>query len=495
MRDSGTLGTGMCEIFFTFDLGFGLIRYMQASETAKIVDIDGAGQYREVRSYTERLCEPLKTEDYIPQPIVDVSPARWNIAHTTWFFEEMILKKFVSDYKVFDESFGFLFNSYYNTIGERTPRDNRGALSRPTVTEIFAYRKYVDEKMFELLSQSEPPAIAGGLTHPGTQLAEMRSPVNAVLNSAHLQPPATAGGSDLSNLVILALNHEQQHQELLLTDLKYTFSINPLFPAYRKGFVPEEQSEPPAIAGGLTDPITTTGEPNAQLATDLNPANLQPPATAGGSDWIELHGGIHEIGHTGDGFCFDNELSRHKVYLNDFAISKRLTTNGEFLEFIDAGGYRDHRFWHSEGWDWVNQNGIDSPLYWHTTDGERSHLTLGGLRKLPLDAPVCHVSYYEAAAFAEWKGMRLPTEFEWEAANERFNWGKRWEWTNSAYLPYPGFAKAAGAVGEYNGKFMINQMVLRGASVVTPEGHSRPSYRNFFHPHLRWQFTGIRLAR
>ncbi len=398
---------------------------MQPRKATITISNNLAEFFRSVRQYTEHLCEPLKTEDYIPQPIVDVSPARWNIAHTTWFFEEMILKKFVSDYKVFDESFGFLFNSYYNTIGERTPRDNRGAMSRPTVAEVFAYRKYVDEKMQELLS--EPGAIATGLP----------------------------------DLLILGLNHEQQHQELLLTDLKYTFSINPLFPAYREGFVPEESSEPGAIATGFSD----------------------------------FEAGIYEIGHTGDSFCFDNELSRHKVYLHDFAIANSLVTNGEFLEFIDAGGYRDHRFWHAEGWDWVNQNGIDSPLYWHKTDSEWSHFTLSGLRNLSLDAPVCHASFYEASAFAEWKGMRLPTEFEWEAASEKFAWGKRWEWTNSAYLPYPGFAKAAGAVGEYNGKFMINQMVLRGASVVTPAGHSRPSYRNFFHPHLRWQFTGIRLAK
>jgi len=405
------------ETSFNFHHGFGLIRKMQPSKATTTTGLDLAESFRNVRQYTEHLCEPLKIEDYIPQPIVDVSPARWNIAHTTWFFEEMILKKFVSDYKVFDENFGFLFNSYYNTIGERTPRDNRGALSRPTVAEVFAYRKHIDAKMLELLL--EPGAVATGL----------------------------------ADLVILGINHEQQHQELLLTDLKYTFSVNPLFPAYREEFAPEEKGETPALAGG--QPFT------------------------------ELEAGIYEIGHTGDGFCFDNELSRHKVCLSDFTISNSLVTNGEFLEFIDAGGYRDHRFWHAEGWDWVNQNNINSPLYWHKIDGEWSHFTLGGLRKLPLDAPVCHVSFYEASAFAEWKDARLPTEVEWEAANEQFAWGKRWEWTNSAYLPYPGFSKAAGAVGEYNGKFMINQMVLRGASAVTPEGHSRPSYRNFFHPHLR----------
>ncbi|HYJ90246.1 MAG TPA: ergothioneine biosynthesis protein EgtB, partial [Pyrinomonadaceae bacterium] len=264
---------------------------------------------------------------------------------------------------------------------------------------------------------------------------------------------------EIEQLTLLGLNHEQQHQELFLTDLKYTFSLNPLFPVYREDFAIEEKTE------------------------------------SGAESFVELEGGIYDIGYDRDGFCFDNELARHKVYLNDFEISKRLVTNIEFLEFIQDGGYSDHRLWHSEGWDWVNQNQVDSPLYWHQRDGEWFHFTLAGLRPLPLDAPVCHISFYEAAAFTEWREMRLPTEFEWETASDKFNWGLRWEWTNSAYLPYPGFKKVAGAVGEYNGKFMINQMVLRGASVATPEGHSRKTYRNFFHPHLRWQFTGIRLAR
>ena len=379
--------------------------------------------YTNVRSYTEKLCEPLEIEDYIPQPVVDVSPPKWNIAHTTWFFEEMILKKHAHGYKVFDEHFSFLFNSYYNSIGDRTARDHRGALSRPTVKQVFAYRKYVDEKMLEFLSV--PEAFETGVI----------------------------------DLVILGLNHEQQHQELFLTDLKYTFSTNPLFPVYREDFAVKEKVE------------------------------------SGTGTFVEIKGGIHEIGFGGGGFCFDNELARHKVYLNDFAISDRLVTNAEFIEFIDAGGYTDFRLWHSEGWDWVNQNAVKSPLYWHRRADGWSHFSLAGLRKLPLDAPVCHVSYYEAAAFAEWKGCRLPTEAEWETGCEKFDWGKRWEWTNSAYLPYPGYKKAAGAIGEYNGKFMINQMVLRGASAITPPGHSRPSYRNFFHPHLRWQFTGIRLAK
>jgi ergothioneine biosynthesis protein EgtB len=381
--------------------------------------------YARVRSYTEHLCEPLEIEDYIPQPVVDVSPPKWNIAHTTWFFEEMILKKFAPDYKVFDENFGFLFNSYYNSIGERTARDHRGDLSRPTVKRVFEYRKHVDEKMLELLSETGA---------------------------------AATGSLSAKDLVVLGLNHEQQHQELFVTDLKYTLSVNPLFPAYREGYTPEVTAE--------------SGLPG----------------------FADVEGGIYEIGYDGDGFCFDNELSHHKVYLDDFAISTSLVTNAEFLQFVNDGGYSNPLLWHSEGWDWVNRESVKSPLYWHDRDGEWVHFTLGGLRKLPPDAPVCHISFYEAAAFAEWKGMRLPTEFEWETANPKFDWGLRWEWTNSAYLPYPGFKKPAGAVGEYNGKFMINQMVLRGASVATPEGHSRATYRNFFHPHLRWQFTGLRLV-
>ena len=388
--------------------------------SVKSTALDLRQSYLDIRQATESLCVPLETEDYIPQPVVDVSPPKWNIAHTTWFLEEMILKKYVLDYRVFDETFGFLFNSYYNSVGDRTRRDHRGSLSRPTVKQVFAYRRYVDERMTQLL--------AGKVS------------------------------DEVRELTLLGLNHEQQHQELFLTDLKYTFSVNPFFPAYRDDYVPEEEG------------------------------------TAAG-DFINIEGGINEIGFAGDGFCFDNELARHKVYLNDFAIHSQPVTNGEFVEFVEDGGYSDFRLWHSEGWDWVNQNEIASPLYWYEREGGSYHYTFGGLRPLPLEAPVCHISFYEAAAFAEWKGCRLPTEFEWEAANEKFDWGKRWEWTQSAYLPYPGFTKVPGAVGEYNGKFMINQMVLRGASAITPEGHSRSTYRNFFHPHLRWQLTGIRLAK
>lgn len=377
--------------------------------------------YTEIRAYSEKLCQPLEIEDYIPQPMVDVSPPKWNIAHTTWFFEEMILKKFVSGYREFDPRFGYLFNSYYNSIGERTRRDQRGALSRPTVAEVFRYRQHVDAAM-QMILQDE-------LT------------------------------DELRDLVVLGLQHEQQHQELLLADLKYIFSCNPLFPSYDAELVREEQSETCA------------------------------------SEWIEIAGGKYDIGFAGDGFCFDNELGRHTVWLSPFALRKSLITNAEYLEFIADGGYQNFSLWHAEGWDWVQQHQINAPLYWYNNDGVWTQFTLAGLRPLKPDAPVCHVSFYEAAAFAEWKQMRLPTEFEWEAAAAQFNWGLRWEWTNSAYLPYPNFTKASGAVGEYNGKFMINQMVLRGASVATPREHSRPSYRNFFHPPLRWQFTGIRLAK
>jgi ergothioneine biosynthesis protein EgtB len=323
--------------------------------------------YGEVRRRTEKLCRPLETEDYVPQPIVDVSPPKWHIAHTTWFFEEMILKKFAPEYQVFDENFAFLFNSYYNTLGERVLRHKRGDLSRPTVKQIFAYRKYVDEQMENFL--------------------------RADLSSA------------VKDLVILGLNHEQQHQELFLTDLKYIFGCNPLFPVYDAAEILEEKVE------------------HAASARD---------------SFIERQGGICEIGYEGEGFCFDNELARHKVYLNDFSIAGNLVTNAEFIEFIEDGGYRNFNLWHSEGWDWINQTGVSAPLYWSEKDGEWFQFTLGGLRQLNPRAPVCHVSFYEAAAFAEWRGMRLPTEFEWEAAaSDKFDWGLRWEWTNSAYLPYP----------------------------------------------------------
>jgi ergothioneine biosynthesis protein EgtB len=377
-------------------------------------------RYTVIRQYSKHICEPLQTEDYVVQPVEEVSPPKWHLGHTTWFFETFILKPNVPAYQDFNADYNYVFNSYYETVGNRVIRTDRGNLSRPTVMDIMRYREYVDEAMISFLCD-EPSA-------------------------------------DVKELIVLGFNHEQQHQELLMTDIKYILGHNPLFPAYDKEYKkPKEDTASP--------------------------------------DFIPVKDGIYEVGFACDGFCFDNELARHKVYLNDFEISNRLVTNAEYLAFINAGGYRDFRFWHAEGWDWVKANHMAAPLYWHYIDEAWHHYTYNGLQAVDMDAPVCHISYYEAYAYANWKGMRLPTEFEWEVAATRFNWGARWEWTESAYLPYPGFVKAAGAIGEYNGKFMVNQKVLRGASEVTPKGHSRITYRNFFHPHLRWQFTGIRLAR
>ena len=380
-----------------------------------------AEKYLGVRRRTEEICHPLKTEDYVVQPVVDVSPPKWHLGHTTWFFETFVLKDSVAGYKEFDPAYNFVFNSYYETIGARVIRTDRGNLSRPTVEDIYRYRAYVDRAMNELL--------IGGMS------------------------------AELMDVVTLGLNHEEQHQELLITDIKYILGHNPLFPAYH------EQERV----------LTATQAPRGEF--------------------IEMPGDIYKIGYCGTGFCFDNELSRHKVYLESYSIASELVTNEEYVEFISAGGYTNHTLWHAEGLDWVKNNQIAAPMYWYQIDGKWYNYTLFGLVELDMNRPVCHISFYEAAAFAAWKGKRLPTEFEWEAAASKFNWGARWEWTDSAYLPYPGFKKAPGAIGEYNGKFMVNQMVLRGASEATPVGHSRNSYRNFFHPHLRWQYTGIRLAQ
>jgi ergothioneine biosynthesis protein EgtB len=379
-------------------------------------------KYRDVRKYTEELCKPLKTEDYVVQPVVDVSPPKWHIGHTTWFFETFILKPNMKDYKEFDPQYNYVFNSYYETVGARVIRTDRGNLSRPSVEDIYKFRKHVDAAMDEFLAK----------------------PLS----------------KELQELLILGLNHEQQHQELLATDIKYILGNNPLFPAYKSSRGDKE---------------------NYSSKKD--------------NGFAKIKKGIYEIGFSGDGFCFDNELSRHEVLLQDFSIANDLVTNGEFLDFINAGGYKNFNYWHAEGWDWVKTNNIHSPLYWHFIDDEWYYYTLYGLQKVNKNEPVCHISFYEAFAYASWKGMRLPTEFEWEIAAQHFDWGKRWEWTESAYLPYPGFTKAPGAIGEYNGKFMVNQQVLRGASEVTPPEHSRITYRNFFQPHLRWQFTGIRLAQ
>jgi ergothioneine biosynthesis protein EgtB len=377
-------------------------------------------QYRTIRQASEAICRPLRTEDYVVQPVVDVSPPKWHLGHTTWFWETFVLMKYDLAYKVFNADYNYVFNSYYETIGARVIRTDRGNLSRPSVEDVYAYRKYVDAAMERLLSCQADDV--------------------------------------LRDTLLLGLNHEQQHQELLWTDIKFILGHNPLFPALSEKDIDE---------GGV----------------------------GAGGGFVPMPAGIYEIGFEGDGFCFDNELARHKVYLNDHEISSSLVTNAEYLDFIKAGGYENFIYWHAEGWDWVKNNQVKGPLYWHFIDGKWYYYTLAGLRPVDPKAPVCHISYYEAVAYAAWKGMRLPTEWEWEASSGKFSWGKRWEWTESAYLPYPGFKKAEGAIGEYNGKFMVSQMVLRGASVATPAHHSRSTYRNFFHPHLRWQFTGIRLAR
>jgi len=377
-------------------------------------------KYQSVRNLSEAICAPLKIEDYVPQPAVFVSPPKWHLAHSTWFFEEFILKRFAKDYKIFDEDFSFLFNSYYNNVGKRVFRADRGNITRPSVQEVYQYREHVDQAMSRLIQNSDDP--------------------------------------ELVHLITLGLNHEQQHQELMITDIKYILGNNPIFPVY---------------------------DPNVML-TDTANENY---------GYLHVEEGVYEVGFAGGGFCFDNEQGKHKVFIQDFEISKSLVTNGEYMDFIEDNGYENFNFWLDEGWSWVNENKVEAPMYWHRIDEAWHYYTLGGLQKVDPDAVLTHVSYFEAYAYASWKGMRLPTEFEWETASDLFQWGQRWEWTNSAYLAYPGFEKAAGAIGEYNGKFMINQMVLRGASVATSPGHSRKTYRNFFHPEERWQFTGIRLAR
>lgn len=377
-------------------------------------------KYLEIRAHTETICQPLQLEDYVVQVAEFASPAKWQLAHTTWFFETFILQEHLPEYQLFNKEFPFLFNSYYNNKGKRILRSNRGNLSRPSTEEVYAYRKYVDEQM-QLLLEQEP--------------------------------------EKLNDLIMLGLQHEQQHQELLLSDIKYMFGQHPSFPPY--------------------DPFTQL------LNREQNHAK----------GWLSMSEGLYDIGYRGKDFCFDNELGAHKVYLQSYQISKDLVTNAEYIEFINSGGYADFNLWFDEGWTWLQENQIKAPLYWHQVDGKWMHYSLAGFKELEPNDILKHISFYEAAAYAEWKGMRLPTEFEWEAASNQFEWGQRWEWTNSAYLAYPGYKRAAGALGEYNGKFMINQMVLRGASIATAPGHSRNTYRNFFHPNAQWQFTGIRLAK
>jgi ergothioneine biosynthesis protein EgtB len=406
-----------------------------------------AEHYQQVRHVSEQLCQPLVTEDYGIQSMADVSPPKWHLAHTTWFFETLLLVPNLPGYEVFHPKFGYLFNSYYESIGERHPRPQRGLLSRPTVEEVYRYRAHVDQAMHVLLTEQ-------------------------------------AGHPTLESLTLLGIHHEQQHQELLITDIKHILSLNPLRPAYRSDL----------------------------LALDAKPAARK-------EQWLDYPGGLYEIGYAGEDFAFDNEGPRHPVYLQDYWLASRLVTNGEYLEFIQAKGYQKPEYWLSEGWATVQAEHWQAPLYWEQLDGAWSVMTLGGLRPLNEQEPVCHVSFYEADAFARWAGKRLPNEAEWEIAAAQVPtqgnflesgqlhpipamgltrpdqlFGDVWEWTQSAYLPYPGFQPAPGAVAEYNGKFMCNQMVLRGGSCATSLSHIRTSYRNFFPPSTRWQFSGIRLV-
>lgn len=406
-------------------------------------------RYERIRRDSERLCEPLEIEDYGVQTMPAVSPPKWHLAHTAWFFETLLLKPYLAGYREYHPLFAHLFNSYYESLGSFHPRPERGLLSRPTVDEVYRYRAHVDGHMGRLLDQAD---------HPRRR--------------------------EIEALTVLGLNHEQQHQELLLTDIKHIFAYNPLRPAYREALPSAAVSVPPPLR------------------------------------WLDFGGGLHAIGHGGDGFAYDNEGPEHKVYLRDFRLASRPVSNGEFMEFIDAGGYRQPEHWLSDAWHTVRQQHWDAPLYWERRDGEWWHMTLAGMAPVDPAAPVCHVSHYEAAAFAQWRGNRLPTEAEWEVAakglpvagNFRDSgaisplpaplggeslsqmFGDVWEWTQSAYAPYPGYRQDSGPLGEYNGKFMSSQMVLRGGSCATPVDHIRATYRNFFYPAERWQFCGFRLA-
>jgi ergothioneine biosynthesis protein EgtB len=400
---------------------------------------------RAVRALSRALAAPLSDADASLQPMPDASPAKWHLAHTTWFFETFVLRDHDAAYRPYDESWAYLFNSYYEGEGERHPRPRRGMLSRPSLAELLAYRDHVDAALLGLLPLLPPQGLAR---------------------------------------VELGLNHEQQHQELMLMDMLAAFAENPLSPALWEG-------------------RPTPAPPAAPLGSVRRPA------------------GIAEIGHAGGGFAFDCENPRHRVLLTPHELADRLVTNGEWLRFIEEGGYASPSLWLADGWEWVRSNGIEAPLYWRRGDGGWTRFGLDGLHPLDPAEPVCHISYYEADAFARWAGARLPTEAEWETAAAALDplagnqldeagparprpaedWGLRqmfgdvWEWTASAFLPYPGFRPEPGTVGEYNGKFMVNQMVLRGGSCATPRGHMRASYRNFFYPHQRWQFAGLRLAR
>ena len=378
-------------------------------------------RYKSVRDRSLILSHNFHSEDYNLQADYFVSPPKWHLAHTTWFFEQMVLQNHLHDYEVFHADFSLLFNSYYNTLGKRIDRRWRGLITRPTVTEVLAYRKYVDSAILKLIES----------------------------------PQLTA---QIKSLITLGLQHEQQHQELMQTDIKYSLSFNPVYPSI------------------------------CQKNDCVHQTNTE-------KGWLNISEGIYEIGFEGDGFCFDNELGKHKIFLHKFQLSRSLVTNAEFVDFIEAGGYQYANFWLDNGWHWIQQNKIAHPLYWTKQDNKWHQYTLAGLKEIKPDEVLAHISFFEAQAFANWKGLRLPTEFEWEIAASQLSWGSRWEWTNSAYLPYPGFKIKEGAVGEYNGKFMSNQMVLRGASGYTAKNHSRISYRNFFSAESQWQLTGIRLTK
>ena len=408
-------------------------------------------RYRSVRRTSERICRPLATEDYVVQTMSDVSPPKWHLAHASWFFETFLLVPRQLGYRPFHPAYGYLFNSYYEQLGERHPRPGRGLLSRPTVDEIYRYRAHVDEAMLRLIDDAVP--------------------------------------GPLESLLELGLHHEQQHQELLLADIKHILAQNPLRPVYQ------------SMNG-------STGE------------GIEAGQARSSGEWISCGGGVTPIGHDGSGFAYDNESPRHHVYLEPYRLASRPVTNGEYIEFMEAGGYGNPRHWLSDGWALAREQGWRSPYYWELGRGKPRQMTLSGMRPVDENEPVCHVSYYEAAAYAAWRGKRLPTEAEWEAAAVHVSrkgnfldqgrlhpglvsseggglaqmFGDVWEWTQSAYSPYPGFRAAEGAVGEYNGKFMCNQFVLRGGSCATPQDHIRVTYRNFFPPQARWQFAGFRLA-
>ncbi|MGF1636153.1 MAG: ergothioneine biosynthesis protein EgtB [Cyclobacteriaceae bacterium] len=382
-------------------------------------EVDHWSLLQETRQYTEHLCVNLEIEDYGLQASEFVSPVKWHLAHTSWFFETFLLIPLLKDYKPFHPKFNFFFNSYYEAIGQRTQRAERGQLSRPTVKQVYAYRAHVDEHLALLLDLPD---------------------------------------RDWLDTLMLGIQHEKQHQELIITDLKYCLGLNPVFPAV---FDLHEQNK-----------LHTTED-----------------------QYLTMQSGKYKIGYEGSGFSFDNEKDAHEVYLQPFEIAKQPVTNQSFLNFIQDDGYKRTEFWHQEGWQWINDNHIGHPLHWHKIEGTWHFYTLNGLQSLSLNTPAMHINYYEASAYAEWAGATLPTEFEWEAASPFFDFGTVWEWTQSAYLPYPNFQKAPGAIGEYNGKFMVNQMVLRGGSLASPQNHVRPTYRNFFHPQMNWQFSGFRLKK